>query len=318
MDVSIVIVNWNSVQFLTRCIRSLEEHTHGIEYEIVVIDSGSFDGCGDMLRETFPNVGFIQSPSNVGFARANNLAYPSTSGRHVLFLNPDTELASPAVNLMLDFLNRQPGAGAVGGRLLNRDGSTQTSCIQSFPTIINQLLSSELLRQCFPTSTLWGMSSLFDSPPEPAEVDVISGACVMLRRSAFEEIGHFSEDYFMYAEDLDLCYKLKKAGYTNYYLPGVVVRHFGGGSTDTAPSEFSVVMMRESIWRFLRKTRGAVYGGAYRASTLLSALARLVMLSLLWPFRRMRNRAPVQRNSDRKWLAILAWSLKIRRATHPL
>ena len=317
MDVSIIIVNWNSKEFLKDCLGSVERHTAGIAYEIVVVDSGSFDGCDEMLREEFPQVQFIQSEANIGFAGANNLAYRRVHGRHILFLNPDTELTSAAVNIMLDHLEHHSDAGAVGCKLLNRDGSIQTSCIQSFPTILNQLLNSEFLRGMFPTSKLWGMASLFGSMPEPAKVDVVSGACLMLRRSAFEQIGYFSDDYFMYAEDLDLCHKLRQAGYTNYYLPKATVRHFGGGSTDSAPSEFSVVMMRESIWRFLCKSRGGLYGSAYRLATLLSAVTRLSLLMVGFPLQRVWRRTPWQPHSIRKWLAILAWSLKIRRASFP-
>lgn len=318
MDVSIIIVNWNSVRFLEACLASVRRYTTGIEYEIVVIDSGSFDGCGEMLREKFPDVVFLQSGTNVGFAAANNLAYRQSRGRHVLFLNPDTELTSPAVNMMLRQLERCPQAGAVGCKLYNGDGSIQTSCIQSFPTILNQTLSSEFLRRRFPASSLWGMSSLFRCEAEPAQVEAISGACLMARRSALEQVGCFSEDYFMYADDLDLCHKLQQAGYRNYYLPQATVRHFGGGCTDSAPSEFSVVMMRESIWRFLRKTRGAPYGLAYRVSTLLAAVARIGMMLALWPLRRVWSPAPAPQQSIRKWAAILAWSLRLRRASTPV
>ena len=317
MDVSIIIVNWNSKQFLQDCIGSIERHTMGIAYEIIVVDSGSFDGCGEMLRAEFPHVRFIQSDANIGFAGANNLAYRSCNGRYLLFLNPDTELVSAAVNMMLDHLQCHPDAGAVGCKLLNRDGSIQTSCIQSFPTILNQLLNSELLRRLFPMALLWGMLPLFSLKAEPEKVEVVSGACVMLRRSVFEQIGLFSEEYFMFAEDLDLCHKAMQAGYTNHYLSWVTVRHFGGGSTDSAPSEFSVVMMRESIWRFLRKSRGVSYGSVYRLSTLLSAVARLALLVTLFPLQRAWHRTPWPRNSIKKWLAILAWSLWIRRAPFP-
>lgn len=318
MDVSIIIVNWNSKEFLRDCIRSVECHTVGIAYEIVVVDSASFDGCGEMIRAEFPQVRFIQSETNIGFARANNLAYRSSRGRHILFLNPDTELTSAAVNILLEHLTQLPDSGAVGCKLLNRDGSVQTSCVQSFPTLLNQSLNSEFLRGLFPTSKLWGMASLFRSKAEASKVDVVSGACVMLRRSAFERVGHFSEDYFMYAEDLDLCHKLRQAGYTTYYVPQATVVHFGGGCTDSAPSEFSVVLMRESIWRFLRKNRGAMYACAYRLSTLVSAVTRLSLLGAMYPVRLAWYRMPWQRACFWKWLAILAWSLKIRRAPHPV
>jgi GT2 family glycosyltransferase len=313
MDVSIIIVNWNSKDFLRGCLESVARHTRGISYEVIVVDSGSFDGCGDMLAAAFPEVKFIQSDVNVGFARANNLAVAAASGSHLLFLNPDTELRSPAVNLMSEHLERCADAGAVGCRLLNRDGSVQSTCAQAFPTILGQLLTSELLQQRFPAWPIWGTPSA-DRDQGPVRVDVVSGACLMVRRSAFERIGHFCPDYFMYAEDVDLCHSLKLAGYVNYHLHRATVTHFGGGCTDQAPSEFSVVMMRDSIWRFLTKSRGPMYSAAYRLSMLLSALARLALMLALYALRPERKSPPDLRGSMRKWRAILAWSIGIRRA----
>ena len=318
MDVSIIIVNWNSKQFLRACIESVRRHTAGIGYEIIVVDSGSFDGCGELLRAEFPQVRFLQSDRNIGFAAANNLGCRDVGGRFVLFLNPDTELTSPAVNLMLAHLERCPDAGAVGCRLLNADGSVQLSSVQAFPTVLSQLLTWERLLKLRPTAALWGASPLLAPSAAPTPVDIVSGACLMLGRALFEQVGRFSEDYFMYAEDLDLCHKLRQAGRTNYHLPAATLRHFGGGSSDQVASEFSAVMMRESIWRFLRKSRGRWYGSAYRLSTLLSAVVRLSVLIGVCALGPDRNPARAPRAAIRKWLAILAWCLRLRSAPRPL
>ncbi len=314
MDFSIIIVNWNSKEYLKRCIRSVLDSTQGIEYEIVVIDSGSFDGCGEMLKEHFPGVRFIQSKENVGFSRANNIAFRESTGGCLLFLNPDTEVVGPAIDVMFEFLQGQPNAGAVGCCLLNGDRTVQSSCIQPFPTIINQLLDSELLRRVWPKSALWGNAPLFDAQLGPRAVEVIAGACVMVKRTTFEQVGLFSEDYFMYAEDLDLCYKIRRAGYTNYYLPNATVVHFGGGSTEKGPNDFSAVMMRESVWRFMRKTRGRMYGLAYRAAILIAALGRLVLLTILVPLHLVRMGGAAWRAAVRKWTAILGWSVGLKAA----
>ena len=309
MDLSIIIVNWNSKDYLKKCIESIFTWTSGIDYEIVVIDSGSFDGSGEMLTQCYPQVKFIQSDKNLGFAKANNAAFNDSTGRNILFLNPDTEIEDPALNTLYHQLSSLPNAGIVGAKLLNSDRSVQTSCVQSFPTILNQLLNSKFLRTLFPRSPLWGMAPLFDVTDGPAEVDVLSGACIMLRRTLFEQVGLFSEDYFMYAEDVDLCYKIKQAGYRNYYIPDAVVVHFGGGSSEKRPSDFSVVMMRESIWRFMKKTRGNIYGMAYRASTLISAIGRLLLLLILLPLQPLRKSGASWNASFKKWMAVLTWSL---------
>lgn len=315
-DLSIVIVNWNSKAYLEKCLESIHIWTVDIKCEIIVIDSASFDGCGEMLHQCFPHVRFIQSETNVGFAKANNRAFRESQGRYILFLNPDTELISPAINMMFDFIRKTPNAGAIGCKLLNADKTVQTSCIQSFPTLLNQFFDSELLRTLWPKSSLWGNVTLFEDQPAAREVNGIVGACIMIERSLFEKVGFFSEEYFMYAEDLDLCYKIHKAGRINYYLSDATIIHFGSGSSEKAPSEFSVVMMRESVWRMMRKTRGSIYGFGYRVSTMISSIGRLLFLITVYPLHLIGRGGGSWNGSFRKWRAILAWSLGLKDARY--
>lgn len=312
MDLSIIIVNWNSKAYLEKCIGSIILWTRGVQYETIVIDGASFDGCGEMLQQRFPQVRFIQSEYNVGFARANNIAFRESRGRYVLFLNPDTELISPAIDAMYGYIRHASNVGAVGCKLLNADKTVQTSCLQAFPTLLNQFLDSELLRTLWPTSSLWGNAHLFDARITAGEVEGIVGACVMIERTLFEQVGLFSEDYFMYAEDLDLCYKIKQAGRINYYLADATIVHFGGGSTEKAPSDWSIVMMRESVWRMLKKTRGNVYGAAYRLSTMIASIGRLMLLMVICPLDLIRQSGESWSVSFRKWRAVLTWSLGLR------
>jgi len=309
MDLSIIIVNWNSKEYLGKCIDSILATTLGVEFEIVVIDNASFDGCDEMLQGHYPQVRFIQSATNLGFAKANNEAFHEARGRTVLFLNPDTQLVGPAINIMLDYLRQLPSAGAVGCKLLNANNTVQTSCIQSFPTILNQFLDLDFLRALWPKSSLWGNAPLFGNQVGPVEVEAIAGACVILKRSVFEQVGLFSEDYFMYTEDIDLCYKIRQARYKTYYIPDATVIHFGGGSTVKAPSGFSETIMRESVWRFLRKTRGKNYSLIYRISTLILAMGRMAILTIFLPLYIIRPDRKSWNSSFRKWGAILAWSL---------
>src|SRR5579864_4649508 len=151
-EVSIVIVNWKAAQVLRQCLASIYRSTCEARFEIVVVDNASFDGCGEMLRTEFPRVVFLQNKENHGFAAANNLAAQHSTGRYLLFLNPDTEVTPSAIEKMLTFLQRSPYAGAVGALLLNSDGTVQASCVQSYPSILNQVLDAEWLRKQFP---LW-------------------------------------------------------------------------------------------------------------------------------------------------------------------
>ncbi|MBE0540481.1 MAG: glycosyltransferase family 2 protein [Verrucomicrobia bacterium] len=322
MDLSVIIVNWNSREYLRKCVASIVAQTHGLEYEIIVIDSASYDGSDQMLRDEYPQVRFIQSRENLGFARANNQAYAISRGEYLLFLNPDTEVVGPAINVLHSALKCLPDAGAVGGKLLNTDGTLQTSCVQAFPSILNQLLNVEAFRRLTPRARLWGMRAVFESNGKPSKVEMISGACLMMRRSVFERVGRFSPDYFMYAEDVDLCYKARQAGFTNYYLGDAVVVHHGGGSSQQARSNFSNIMMCDSVWRLFKKTRGRLYGLAYRVAMLVSAVVRLAVLVVLFPAVQARRHRQAWRAAIRKWNAVMAWSLRGRgdrsMATQPI
>ena len=308
MDLSIVIVNWKSKDYLRKCLATIVTETRGIEYEIVIIDSASFDGSEQMVRDEYPQAKFIQSQENLGFARANNLAFQASCGKFLLFLNPDTEVVGPAINTLHSALNAMPQAGAVGAKLLNSDGTLQTSCVQAFPTLLNQLLNAEPLRKWLSRSKLWGMAALFEPQTEPQVVEAISGACIMLPRELLIRVGVFSEDYFMYAEDIDLSYKVSRAGCKCYYVPTACVIHHGGGSSGKAGSSFANIMMCESVWRFFNKTRGRLYGLAYRGTMLIAGLARLGLLLVLFPVAQARSQRDSWQNAFRKWRAVLSWS----------
>jgi N-acetylglucosaminyl-diphospho-decaprenol L-rhamnosyltransferase len=308
-QVSIVIVNWNSAEFVRRCIDSIRRDTGDLAYEIIVVDNASYDGCGPMLQQHCPDAIYIQSDRNRGFAKANNLGFEASRGESLLFLNPDTEVIGPAIVQLHCALQQLPGAGAVGAKLLNADGSVQASCIQSFPTVINQVLDFEYLRRKWPESELWGMAALHRPTASVAQVEVISGACLMVRREVFQRVGRFNENYFMYAEDADLCYQVRCAGWKNYYVPDATVVHFGGSSSRQAASSFSAVMMRESIWQFLRRTRGAYAGIFYRWAMALAAIFRLGLLGVLMPIQAVRRPARIFPSPIRKWWAILPWSV---------
>jgi GT2 family glycosyltransferase len=263
-----------------------------------------------MLSESFPQVRFMQSATNLGFAKANNRAFQEASGECVLFLNPDTEVEGSAITTLYREMKKLPNCGAVGCRLMNSDGTVQSSCIHRNPTILNRILDSDVLRKIWPKARLWGAAPLYETGTLPSEVEAVSGACVMVMRDRFQLVGGFSEDYFMYAEDLDLSYKLRKAGYNNYHVPIASVVHHGGTSSDKSASTFSAVMMPEAVWRFLRKTRGTAYAMAYRAAMGLSAAGRLFALGLavipLWISGRYNSRWA---GSIRKWRAVLRWSV---------
>lgn len=309
MDFSIIIVNWNSKDYLLKAIASVEAETKGIEFEVVVIDGGSFDGCDEMLRKFYPHVVFIQSAKNIGFAKANNEAFKVSCGRNLLFLNPDTEVEGNIIKTLYDQLNALPNAGIVGPKLLNSDRSIQESCIRAFPTILNQVLESDILRNMFPRAKLWGMKPLFAKSEVPQEVDAVSGACFMINRSVFERVGMFSADYFMYSEDIDLCLKVQKAGLNTYYVPGAVVVHHGGGSSQASANTFSSVMMLESRWRFFRKTRSVWYSRLYRIAMFGMCVVRVGLVLFVWPAYRLAGKEFSGSAVLKRWIAKLRWTI---------
>ncbi len=310
MDVSIIIVNWNSVAFLRKCLLSIYRSTTGIAFEVIVIDNASYDGCKEMLLQEFPQARFIQRDKNLGFSKANNTAFNISRGRNILFLNPDTEIEGSAVETLSQQLDSLPTAGIVGAKLLNSDGSVQTSCIRAFPTILNQFLDSNALRKAFPRANMWGTSPLFSTGNAPVKVDAVSGACLMIKRPVFETVGMFSTDYFMYSEDIDLCFKVQAVGWKTYYVPmAVIIHHGGASSSQTGDSVISSVMMWESRWRFFRKTRSPLYCLLYRMAMFIASIIRIGLILVVWPFYGLRRRAHSIRNVMKKWIARLRWTM---------
>src|SRR5262245_139301 len=209
LDLSIIIVNWHSVRFLRKCLTALYSNVAGLGFEVIVVDNASYDGCAALLESDFPSARFLQSHINLGFARANNLAARVATGRVLLFLNADTEIVGSAVQDLMNWTDSLPEAGAIGPKLLNSDGSIQTTCVQAFPSILNQCLAAEYLRARFPRWEIWGNRAVYEGSPTPLRVEGISGASLSVRRELFESLGGFSPQYFMYGEDMDFCYRAR-------------------------------------------------------------------------------------------------------------
>jgi GT2 family glycosyltransferase len=311
---SIIIVNWNSVKYLRACLRSVYREAIGLPMEIIVVDNASNDGCPDMLRTEFPEVHVIAAVENLGFARANNLGYRHSVGDVLLFLNPDTEVIGDSLQQMVDKIRSESRIGAVGPCLLNTDGSVQLSSVQAFPTITNQVLDFDFLRQRFPRWKIFGMAPLLPDAPSPSEADAISGACFMVRRDVFENAGLFGEEYFMYSDDLDLSHRIRQAGYSVICMNKSLVTHHGGKSSEAQNDYFSDVMQRESMSQFLLATRGRLYTMAYRGAMLLVAMFRLIAVGCLTPVRKSALGGKAPRAVFGKWVAILRWAIGLDRS----
>ena len=312
-EISIVIVNFRSANFTRKCLQSIDAGGARPAVEIFVVDNNSDDGCGQMIRREFRDVTFIQSGRNLGFAGANNLGAARAKGEFLLFLNPDTEIQGTAIQGLLRALRSDLDAAMAGAMLLNSDLSLQTTSITAFPSILNQILGTDSLRRRCPKASLWGMRPLFEKHVAPVAVDAISGACMLIRKSVFNAVRGFTPDYFMYAEDLDLCLKVHQAGWKVLYVPGATIVHHGGQSSSSRQeSNYAAVMIRESMAKFMKIHRGRAYAMAFRGATGFSAAARLTLLCALAPVAFLRRRSAALRRGLSKWAGILGWSLGLQ------
>ena len=289
MDVSVLIVNWNVRDLLAECLASLYRDQQPFTFEVWLVDNASTDGSVAVLQERFPQVHLIQNQDNPGFAQGNLQAYTRSSGRYILMLNPDTILEPGALALLYQYLEEHPQTAGVGPDLRNPDSTRQMGCYP-FPT-----LSRELWRLLH-LDRLWSYGVY---PVErwetmdPRSVDVVQGACFLLRRTALEQVGFLDPDYYMYTEEVDLCYRLKHAGWGISWLPAARVIHFGGQSTHQA-AEAMFLRLYESKILFFRKHYGDFSAGFYKLILSITAILRIALSPLLlWvkPGRRSETKA---------------------------
>jgi GT2 family glycosyltransferase len=273
MDLSVIVVNWNTKALLLQCLESVFERTKEIEREVLVVDNGSSDGSGPAARERFPQIKLIENEENVGFAKANNQAILRSKGDYLLLLNPDTRINEGAIERLLFFMKAHPDAGLAGAQLLNPDGTKQNS-IANFPSLATELLNKSLLRRLFPEK-FPGKERAY---AEPIEVDSVIGACMMVRKEAVEAVGSLDEGYFLFLEETDWCYRLKKAGWKIYHVPQAEIYHFQGKSAEKDKKRAKVEYYRSRYYYFRNNK-----GGFQRPLLVIGLLARLgVELVLLF------------------------------------
>ena len=250
---SVVIVNWNTRELLRACLNSMADTLMEPDVEVIVVDNHSEDGSADMVAADFPSVVILRQTENLGFSRGNNVGIQQSSGRYVLLLNSDTEVEPGAFEAMCDHMDAHPDVGDVGAKLLNPDGSVQLSC-RRFPSYRTALFHRySLLTRLFPRnkySAEYLMTKAGHN--QRMEVDWVSGACLMARREAIARVGLLDEAFFMYAADVDWCYRMKKGGWRVVYVPEARVMHHIGKSSRKMPVKTTYERHR-SMWLFYRK-----------------------------------------------------------------
>jgi N-acetylglucosaminyl-diphospho-decaprenol L-rhamnosyltransferase len=270
LTLSIVIVNWNTRDLLAQCLTSISRSPllPSSSVEVFVVDNASSDGSAQMVAEHFHWVRLIQNNENMGFAQANNQAIGLANGRYILLLNSDTEVHPGAFDTLIGFMEETPQAGAIGAYLLNGDGTLQAAC-HPMLTPWREFLRLLFLDRVFHVATYgagWWKTE------EPRQTEVIKGACLMLRHTALDQVGLLDGSYFMYTEEVDLCYRLAQAGWQIWWVPAAKVTHFGEASSRQVAQTMYVQLYRSKI-QFYRK-----YGGE-RHADLFKRLLRVAY----WP-----------------------------------
>ncbi len=248
MDLSVVIVNYNVRHFLEQCLYSVFRANRHIESEIFVVDNNSVDGSSAMVREKFPKVKLIENKENFGFSKANNQALRLASGKYCLLLNPDTIVEEDTFVKCINFMESHPETGALGVKMIDGKGKFLLESKRSLPTPIVAFYKIFGLSTLFPKSKTFGryhLSHLNSNETHP--VDVIAGAFMFIQKKAISRVGLLDEDYFMYGEDIDLSYRLIKAGYKNYYFPETTIIHYKGESTKKSSINYVLIFYRAMI-----------------------------------------------------------------------
>lgn len=275
---SIVIVNYKVPHFLEQCLLSIRSAAHDMDVEVIVVDNASGDGSIELLSPRFPDVTFIQSKENLGFSKASNWGYQMSKGRYVLFLNPDTLLSEDSLKGPIDFLESRTDDGALGIRMIDGSGRFLPESKRAFPDPLTAFYKVIGLSKLFPRSPRFARYHLGHlSDRDDHVIDVVSGAYFLVRRSVLEKVGVFDESFFMYGEDIDLSYRIQRAGYVNYYYAGSTILHFKGESTQKQQLRY-VKLFYGAMSQFVQKHR--THAGWFRAG-IQAAIALRASLSIL-------------------------------------
>lgn len=276
MDISIIIVNWNTKDLLLECLASIFETVKKMSFEVWLVDNASVDGSVESAKNKYPDINVIQNERNLGFAAANNLAFKQMKGSYALLLNTDATLIDSAAEELFNFMEANPKVGIACGQLLNTDGSKQNS-IANFPSLLSLLCNETFLRILLPNK----FPSKRREYNTPIEVDSCIGACMIVRKEAMDEVGIFDERYFFYLEETDWAYRMKQAGWGVFFVPLARIFHAQGKSVGKSVNK--KIMFYRSRYIFFRKwQRGTYYIIYFAVFMRLIANTFLTLLGVLF------------------------------------
>ncbi len=279
MKLSIIIVSWNVQGYLLNCLESIKEHPCSEEFEVIVVDNASNDGTTEAVENGFPDITIIANTENLGFGAANNQGIKISKGQYILFLNPDTIIHKDSLDMLIAFLDNNDDIGICGPQLLYEDGTVQPSA-RCFPDFLSALDRHTIFRSF---KIFWKQHKkymMFDFDfDKQMDVDQIMGAALITRRSIIEQLGEFDERFYMYYEEVDFCYRVKKAGWRIVFTPDTVITHLAGRSSSQIPIENRIMFMT-SLLRFFRKHRGkrttAMFNIIFKPTLILRDIYKLI------------------------------------------
>jgi len=295
-DLGVVVVSWNVGDLLRRCLASILAGAGPLDLDVIVVDNASSDGSAAMVRAEFPQVRLVANDQNLGFTAANNQGLALARGRHLLLLNPDAEVVGDALSVLVHYLDAHPSTGVVGPRLFYPDGTAQPSR-RRFPTLATALVESTVVQEWWPDNRILRRYYVADVPDDlPQPVDWLVGACLLVRRAAFEQVGGLDDGFFMYFEELDWCRRIKAAGWDVVYLPAATVIHHEGRSSEQVVAARHIHFQSSKV-RYFRQHHGRAQAALLRAFLLSTYVYQLVREAAKWlvghkrPLRAERIRA---------------------------
>ncbi len=308
MKLSVVIVSWNVKDYLLKCLESLYQNQVSAGFEVILVDNASADGTTDSVKPSFPHIKLVANTKNLGFAAANNQAIARSQGEYILLLNPDTIIHPGSLDVLIDFMDHHSDIGACGPKLLNPDGTTQRS-VRAFPSFRAALYRHTAFRSFGIFKNRYQQWRMKDfTYNQQADVDQLMGAALMLRKAVIDQVGKMDESFFMYYEEVDLCFRIKQAGWRIVFYPDAVITHLGGQSARQIPVDKQMMAMT-SLLKFFAKHRGKsvtrLFACFFNPAILVGQMINIAVNALRYTFAAlMFNRQKRQK-----------WSRKVRNST---
>lgn len=311
VEVSILIVSWNSSGVISECLESIKSYSKGCCYEIIVVDNGSRDRTAEIIEKQFPEVRLIKCDRNLGFSPAMNIAISMARGQYILILNPDTRFENNVLFQLKEFCTKHPDAGGIGPKMLNEDRTLNIFAARQLPTLSGAFFLHFGLRKLFPDSRIFGKETMGGWDHSIIRrVPYINGAAIMIPKYVIDEVGFLDEEIPMYFEDLDICMRIQLAGKRLYYLPNAVLVHLKEKSSEISSFRPLLFAMEngQAPWMFFKKYRTRWHA---LALTVIIGIGNLLRLSILLPWLMALGRKSEQKRDNVRKLITKAWALLI-------